>query len=92
MTTDIHEVEAALSAARRAWGDWEGAWAMLLHRMRAAGLSTTRIDAYMVGTGYDEGGGQSLRAGSTRSRTRSRKPRKDHDDDHEEDDQRAPPL
>jgi hypothetical protein len=28
--------------------------------MRAAGLSTTRIDAYMVGTGYDEGGNQSL--------------------------------
>jgi hypothetical protein len=60
MTTDTDEVEAALSAARKAWGDWEDAWAMLLHRMRAAGLSTTRIDAYMVGTGYDEGGGQSL--------------------------------
>ena len=60
MTIDTDEVEAALSAARRAWRDWEGAWAMLLHRMRAAGLSTTRIDAYMVGTGYDEGGNQSL--------------------------------
>jgi hypothetical protein len=33
---------------------------MLLHRMRAAGLSTTRIDAYMVGSDYNEGGGQSL--------------------------------
>jgi hypothetical protein len=60
MTIDTDEVEAALSAARKAWGDWEGAWAMLLHRMRAAGLSTNRIDAYMVGTGYDEGGNQSL--------------------------------
>jgi hypothetical protein len=60
MTTDTDEVEQALSAARKAWGDWEGAWAMLLHRMRAAGLSTTRIDAYWVGTGYDEGGNQSL--------------------------------
>jgi hypothetical protein len=28
--------------------------------MRAAGMSTARIDAYRVGTGYDEGGGQSL--------------------------------
>jgi hypothetical protein len=28
--------------------------------MRSAGMSTARIDAYRVGTGYDEGGGQSL--------------------------------
>ncbi len=33
---------------------------MLLHEMRAAGLSTDRIDAYRVGSGYDEGGGQSM--------------------------------
>ena len=28
--------------------------------MHSAGMSTARIEAYRVGTGYDEGGGQSL--------------------------------
>jgi hypothetical protein len=53
-------VADALDDARRAWSDWQDAWTGVQRAMRAAGMSTARIDAYRVGTGYDEGGGQSL--------------------------------
>ena len=53
-------VADALEAARKAWSDWQDAWAGVQRAMRSAGISTTRIEAYRVGTGYDEGGGQSL--------------------------------
>jgi hypothetical protein len=53
-------VADALEEARRAWSDWQDAWAGVQRGMRSAGMSTARIDAYRVGTGYDEGGGQSL--------------------------------
>ncbi len=35
-------------------------WHELQRTMHAAGTSTARIEACRVGTGYDEGGGQSL--------------------------------
>ena len=60
MTTDTSTVADALEDARRAWSDWQDAWTGVQQAMRAAGMSTDRIDAYRVGTGYDEGGGQSL--------------------------------
>ena len=50
----------ALEEARQAWSDWQEAWTGVQRAMRSAGMSTARIDAYRVGTGYDEGGGQSL--------------------------------
>jgi hypothetical protein len=58
MTTDT--VADALEEARRAWADWQDAWTNVQQAMRAADMSTARIEAYRVGTGYDEGGGQSL--------------------------------
>ena len=60
MTTDTSTVADALEDARRAWSDWQDAWAAVQRAMRAADMSTDRIDAYRVGTGYDEGGGQSM--------------------------------
>ena len=53
-------VADALEEARQAWRDWQDAWTGVQRAMRSAGMSTDRIDAYRVGTGYDEGGGQSL--------------------------------
>jgi hypothetical protein len=50
----------ALASARDAWDAWQEAWRDLVGAMRIAGISTVRIDAYRVGSGYDEGGGQSL--------------------------------
>ena len=58
MTTD--ETMDALIDARKAWDAWQEAWADLKRTMRAADLSTVRIEAYQAGTGYDEGGGQSM--------------------------------
>ena len=60
MTTDTSTVAGALEDARRALGDRQDTWMNLQQAMRAADMSTARIDAYRVGTGYDEGGGQSL--------------------------------
>jgi hypothetical protein len=54
-TGTFDAVADALEEARRAWSDWQDAWTGLQRAMRSA-----RIDAYRVGTGYDEGGGQSL--------------------------------
>ncbi len=50
----------ALATAREAWDAWQDAWRDLIDAMQPVGISTVRIDAYRVGTGYDEGGGQSL--------------------------------
>ena len=58
MTTDT--VADALEDARQAWNDWQVAWTGVQQAMRAADMRTDRIEAYRVGTGYDEGGGQSL--------------------------------
>ena len=52
--------DAGGEVLRHAWTDWQAAWTNLQRAMRSAGMSTARIDAYRVGTGYDEGGGQSL--------------------------------
>ena len=60
MTSDVSTVADALEEARRAWSDWQEAWTGVQRAMRSAGLSTARIDAYRVGTGYEEGGGQSM--------------------------------
>ncbi len=51
---------AELEEARQAWSDWQDAWAGVQRAMRSAGMSTARIDAYRVGTGYDEGGGVAI--------------------------------
>jgi hypothetical protein len=60
MTIDTSTVADALEDARRAWSEWQDAWTGVQRAMRAAGMSADRIEAYRVGTGYDEGGGKSL--------------------------------
>ena len=60
MATDTSTVADALENARRAWDEWQDAWDGVQRAVRAAGMSTARIEAYRVGSGYDEGGGQSL--------------------------------
>ena len=58
--TDTRDAVAeALDDARQAWRDWQAAWNGVTTAMSAAGMSTERIEAYRVGEGYDEGGGQS---------------------------------
>jgi hypothetical protein len=58
--TSRDEAAEALTVARDAWQTWRCAWDELVARLHHASVSTARLDAYRVGTGYDEGGGQSL--------------------------------
>ena len=49
-----------LEMTKVAWSDWLERWEDFRRRLGRAGYSTNRLDAYQVGTGYDEGGGQSM--------------------------------
>jgi hypothetical protein len=60
--SSTNEVLACLENARTALAGWNRAWGEVLRAMREADMSTTRLEAYRVGTGYDEGGGQSIEA------------------------------
>jgi hypothetical protein len=61
MTTDkANELRDELEDVRQAWGEWLETWQGFQRTLRHAGYNTYRIDAYQVGTGSDEGGGQSI--------------------------------
>jgi hypothetical protein len=59
-TTRAEELRDELEEVREAWREWTDRWEEFQQTLRQAGYSTYRVDAYNVGTGFDEGGGQSL--------------------------------
>jgi hypothetical protein len=61
MTTDkASELRDELEDVREAWREWTEKWQVFGRTLRHAGYNTYRLDAYQVGTGFDEGGGQSM--------------------------------
>jgi hypothetical protein len=61
MTTEkASELRDELEDVREAWREWTEQWAAFGRTLRAGGYNTYRLDAYKVGTGSDEGGGQSM--------------------------------
>ena len=61
MTTDTaNELRDELEMTRVAWTDWLERWEDFRRRLERAGYNTYRLDAYQVGRGMDEGGGQSM--------------------------------
>jgi hypothetical protein len=65
MTTRIdvdtaQELRDGLEEVREAWQQWTDRWTEYQRTLRHAGYNTYRLDAYQVGIGRDEGGGQSL--------------------------------
>jgi len=54
------ELRDELDDVREAWREWTEQWAAFGRLLRAGGYNTDRLDAYRVGTGFDEGGGQSM--------------------------------
>jgi len=65
MTTRIdvdtaQELRDGLEEVREAWQQWTDRWAEYQRTLRHAGYNTYRLDAYQVGVGRDEGGGQSM--------------------------------
>jgi hypothetical protein len=55
-----NELRDELEEVREAWQNWTDRWTEFQRTLRHAGYNTYRLDAYHVGTGSDEGGGQSL--------------------------------
>jgi len=49
-----------LDDVRHAWREWTEKWASFERALRRAGYDTDRLEAYQVGTGSDEGAGQSM--------------------------------
>ena len=49
-----------LDDVRDAWGEWTEKWTSFGRALRRAGYDTSRLDAYQVGLGSDEGGGRSM--------------------------------
>ena len=61
ITTDrANELRDELEEVRAAWQEWIDRWTEYQRTLRHAGYNTYRLDAYQVGTGSDEGGGQSM--------------------------------
>lgn len=61
MTTDkASELREELEDVREVWREWTERWAAFRRTLRHGGYNTYRLDAYGVGTGSDEGGGQSM--------------------------------
>jgi hypothetical protein len=61
ITTDkASELRDELEEVRAAWQEWIDRWTEFQRTLRHAGYNTYRLDAYQVGIGSDEGGGQSL--------------------------------
>ena len=61
MTTDqANELRDELEMTRVAWSDWLERWEDFRRRLHHGGYNTYRLDAYQVGSGSDEGGGQSM--------------------------------
>jgi len=59
-TDKASELPDELEEVRAAWQEWTDRWAEYQRSLRHAGYSTYRLDAYQVGVGSDEGGGQSM--------------------------------
>jgi len=61
ITTDkANELRDELEEVRAAWQEWMDRWSEFQGSLQRAGYDTCRLDAYQVGTGSDEGGGQSM--------------------------------
>ena len=61
MTTEkAGELREELDDVREAWRAWTEQWAGFGRTLRLGGYNTDRLDAYRVGAGSDEGGGQSM--------------------------------
>ena len=61
MTTDkASELRDELEDVREAWREWTEKWEAFQQTLRHGGYNTYRLDAYRVGTGFDEGGGRSM--------------------------------
>jgi hypothetical protein len=61
ITTDkANELRDELEEVRAAWQEWTDRWTEYQRTLRHAGYNTYRLDAYQVGMGTDEGGGQCL--------------------------------
>lgn len=54
------ELLAELDDVRDAWVEWTEQWEAFKESLRRSGYNTYRLEAYRVGTGSDEGGGQSM--------------------------------
>ena len=54
------ELRDELEDMREAWREWTEQWEAFQRTLRQGGYDTYRLDAYKVGTGFDEGGGQSM--------------------------------
>ncbi|HSW42626.1 MAG TPA: hypothetical protein VLM76_08975 [Patescibacteria group bacterium] len=54
------ELREELDDVREAWRAWTEQWAAFGRALRAGAYNTDRLDAYQVGSGFDEGGGQSM--------------------------------
>ena len=54
------ELRDELEDVREAWREWTAQWEAFQRTLRHGGYNTYRLDAYGVGTGSDEGGGQSM--------------------------------
>ena len=54
------ELRDELEDVREAWREWTESWEAFQRTLRHAGYNTHRLDAYQVGMGTDEGGGQSM--------------------------------
>ena len=52
------ELRDELEEVRAAWQEWTDRWTEYQRTLRLAGYNTYRLDAYQVGVGSDEGGGQ----------------------------------
>ena len=61
MTGDkANELRDELEDVREAWREWTEKWEAFQGTLRHGGYNTYRLDAYRVGTGFDEGGGRSM--------------------------------
>ena len=59
-TDKANELRDELEEVRAAWQEWMDRWTEYQRTLRHAGYNTYRLDAYQVGVGSDEGGGQSM--------------------------------
>lgn len=59
-TEPASELRDGLEEVRAAPQEWTDRWTEYQSSLRHAGYDTCRLDAYRVGTGSDEGGGQSM--------------------------------
>ena len=62
MTTDqANALRDELEDVRGAYSEWIEKWSAFGRTLRHGGYNTYRLDAYQVGSGSDEGGGQSMK-------------------------------